>query len=77
MLLFDLIYAQLSVGYLLCLLLWLGRLQITALTVAIYDDTKVARSCVVRSGGEWRCCSSASSDSQWHYRTWYFFRDFV
>jgi len=30
----GLIYAPLSVGYLLCLLLWLGRLQITALTVA-------------------------------------------
>jgi len=33
-LLFDLIYAHLSVGYLLCLLLWLGRLQITLLKVA-------------------------------------------
>jgi hypothetical protein len=36
LLLFDLIYAQVSVENLLCLLLWLGRLQITALTVASF-----------------------------------------
>jgi len=33
---------------------------------AIHDDTKVTRSCVVRSGGAWGCCRSATSDSQWH-----------
>jgi hypothetical protein len=34
LLLYDLIYVRLSVGYLLCWILWLVRLQITVLTVA-------------------------------------------
>ena len=39
MLLFDLIYAQLKASYLLCLVLQVGRQQITALKVA--DIVKV------------------------------------